>query len=98
MNPYLAYAATIAAGLHGIEHGIEPPPALRRQRVRGPEVEHGAVEPRRGDRRVREHRRSRRDAFGADVHDHLLNTARQECAHFNRAVTDWERRRNFERI
>ena len=36
------------------------------------------------------------DAFGADVHDHLLNTARQEWAHFNRAVTDWERRRNFD--
>ena len=33
---------------------------------------------------------------GADVHDHLLNTARQELAHFNRAVTDWERRRNFD--
>ena len=36
------------------------------------------------------------DAFGADVHEHLLNTARQELAHFNRAVTDWERRRNFD--
>jgi len=36
------------------------------------------------------------DTFGADVHDHLLNTARQEWAHFNRAVTDWERRRNFD--
>ena len=36
------------------------------------------------------------DAFGDDVHDHLLNTARQEWAHFNRAVTDWERRRNFD--
>ena len=36
------------------------------------------------------------DAFGTDVHDHLLNTARQELAHFNRAVTDWERRRNFD--
>ena len=36
------------------------------------------------------------DAFGTDVHDHLVNTARQEWAHFNRAVTDWERRRNFD--
>ena len=36
------------------------------------------------------------DAFGADVHDHLLNTARQEWLAFNRAVTDWERRRNFD--
>ena len=37
-------------------------------------------------------------AFGADVHDHLVNTARQEWAAFNRVVTDWERRRNFEQF
>ena len=36
------------------------------------------------------------DAFGPAVHQHLVNTARQEWAHFNRAVTDWERRRNFD--
>ena len=36
------------------------------------------------------------DAFGTDVHDHLLNTARQEWLAFGRAVTDWERRRNFD--
>ena len=35
VNPYLAYAATIAAGLHGIEHGHRAAAALRRQRVRG---------------------------------------------------------------
>ena len=38
------------------------------------------------------------DAFGADVHHHLLNTARQEWAAANRVVTDWELARNFERI
>ena len=37
-------------------------------------------------------------AFGDDVHHHLLNTARQEWAAANRAVTDWELARNFERI
>jgi glutamine synthetase len=37
-------------------------------------------------------------AFGRDVHDHLVNTARQEWASFNRVVTDWERRRNFEQL
>ena len=36
------------------------------------------------------------EAFGVDVHYHLLNTARQEWAMFNRSVTDWERRRNFD--
>jgi glutamine synthetase len=34
-------------------------------------------------------------AFGPAVHAHLVNTAKQEWASFNRAVTDWERRRNF---
>ena len=38
------------------------------------------------------------EAFGPEVHDHLLNTARQEWAAANRVVTDWELARNFERI
>jgi glutamine synthetase len=38
------------------------------------------------------------EAFGPDVHHHLLNTARQEWATANRVVTDWELARNFERI
>ena len=37
-------------------------------------------------------------AFGPDVHHHLLNSAEQEWAAFNRAVTDWELRRNFEQF
>ena len=38
------------------------------------------------------------EAFGDDVHHHLLNTARQEWVRANQTVTDWELRRNFERI
>ena len=38
------------------------------------------------------------EAFGAEVHHHLLNTARQEWAAANRVITDWELARNFERI
>ncbi len=37
-------------------------------------------------------------AFGADVHHHLVNTAKQEWAAFSRVVTDWERRRCFEQF
>lgn len=37
-------------------------------------------------------------AFGPEVHHHLLNTARQEWLAFNRAVTDWELMRGFERL
>ncbi len=38
------------------------------------------------------------EAFGPDVHHHLLNTAEQEWLASNRHVTDWELARNFERI
>ena len=37
-----------------------------------------------------------KQAFGDDVHHHLLNGGVQEQAAFDRVVTDWERRRNFE--
>ncbi len=37
-------------------------------------------------------------AFGEEVQHHILNTAEQEWATFNRAVTDWELRRNFEQF
>ena len=83
VNPYLAFAATIAAGLHGIEHGLDPPPALRRQRVRRHRASPRPVEHRRGDRRVRavegRGRRVRRRRARP-----LLNTARQEWLAFNR--------------
>jgi glutamine synthetase len=38
------------------------------------------------------------EAFGPEVHHHLLNTAQQEWEAANRHVTDWELARNFERI
>ena len=38
------------------------------------------------------------EAFGADVHAHLVNTARQEWLSFGSVVTDWERRRCFEQF
>ena len=95
VNPYLAYAATIAAGLHGIEHGIDPSPRFDGNAYAADEL---ARVPSSLAEATDAFANSKvaADAFGADVHDHLLNTARQELAHFNRAVTDWERRRNFD--
>ena len=95
VNPYLAYAATIAAGLHGIEQDLDPGPRFdgnayaAEQLARVPSSLAEAVD-------AFATSKIAGDAFGADVHDHLLNTARQELAHFNHAVTDWERRRNFD--
>jgi glutamine synthetase len=95
VNPYLAYAATIAAGLHGIEHGLEPGAPFSGnayadddlQRVPSNIVE--AID-------AFAQSKVALEAFGDDVHFHLLHTAKQEWAAFNRAVTDWERRRNFD--
>jgi glutamine synthetase len=96
-NPYLAFAATIAGGLHGVEHHIEPPPPFQTNAYTATEVERvpstlvEAIEALEGSTMAIA-------AFGEEVHAHLVNTARQEWAAFNRAVTDWELRRNFERI
>lgn len=94
-NPYLAFAATIAAGLHGIEHGVEPPPIFEGNAYVAEDVARvpwnivEAIEALEGSAVAKE-------AFGEEVHYHMLNTARQEWALFNQSVTDWERRRNFD--
>ncbi len=96
-NPYLAFAATIAGGLHGIEQGIEPPPMFHgnayeaKDIPRVPTSLHEAVD-------AFERSEVARAAFGDFVFEHLLNTARQEQIIFdNTVVTDWELGRYFER-
>lgn len=94
-NPYLAFAATIAAGLHGIEQRLAPPPRFDGNAYVAEGV--GRV-PWNIVEAIDEFESSAvaRSAFGEDVHAHLLNTAKQEWASFNRAVTDWELKRNFD--
>jgi glutamine synthetase len=95
VNSYLAFAGIIAAGLYGIENEIDPGDAFVGNAYTHPDVEHipstlvEAIELFRSSEVARA-------AFGDDVHHHILNTAEQEWASFNRAVTDWELRRNFE--
>ncbi len=94
-NPYLAFAATIAAGLHGIEAGLTPGDPFQGNAYVSTDVERvpwNIVEA------INEFEKSEVaiDAFGEAVHFHLLNTARQEWASFNRHVTDWEHKRNFD--
>jgi glutamine synthetase len=96
-NPYLAFAAQIAAGLHGIENRIEPPDMLRGNAYEATDVERvpwNIVEA------TEELERSEvaKKAFGDEVHFHLVNTAKQEWARSNQVITDWELQRNFERI
>jgi glutamine synthetase len=97
-NPYLAYAATIAAGLHGIEHQLDPGPAYQGNAYIAPDdvprVPSTLVEAI-GALAASE---VAANAFGPAVHAHLLNTARQEWASANQVVTDWELERGFERL
>ena len=94
-NPYLAFAAALAAGLDGIEQKIEPPPAFEGD-------VYGAAElpqvPRTLHEAIHELAESpwARAAFGEDVIDHYLHVFRTEQRKFDAAVTDWERRRYFE--
>jgi glutamine synthetase len=97
VNSYLAFAGVIAAGLWGIEHRLDPGEPFVGNAYTDPDVAHipstlvEAIELFRGSEVARW-------AFGDEVHHHILNTAEQEWASFNRAVTDWERRRNFEQF
>ncbi len=96
-NPYLAFAATIAAGLHGIAGRLKPPRLYEGNAYQDatlPQV------PRTLGEAIAELERSRaaRAAFGDRVVDHCLHAARMEQRAFDQAVTDWELARNFERI
>ena len=95
-NPYLTYAAMLAAGLHGIEHEIEPPPEFHgnayeaRDVPRAPRAMYEAIEALSSSSLARQ-------AFGEDVVAHYLNMGEVEQRAYDMAVTDWERRRYFER-
>ena len=79
-NPYLAFAATIAAGLAGIEHGVEPPAALRGQRLHRRATWRGSRTSLVDAIAALESSAIAADAFGDDVHHHLVNTARAGVA------------------
>ena len=96
VNPYLALAAMVAAGLYGIEKGLELEPEF---------VGNAYASDSRGCRtNLREAAglfatsQVARDAFGDEVVAHYANMARVELDAFDAAVTDWERYRGFERL
>jgi glutamine synthetase len=95
VNPYLAFAALIAAGLYGIENGLELPPALEGNAYQSdaeqfPHTLRDAIT-------ALENGTMAREALGDDVVDHYLNYARSEQELFDRVVTCYERERMFER-
>lgn len=97
VNPYLALAAMVAAGLYGIEQELPLEPPFEGNAYQ-------ATDPRRVPSTLREAAELfeksslARASFGDDVVDHYANMARVELAAFDAAVTDWERVRGFERM
>ncbi|MHA7153936.1 glutamine synthetase family protein [Arthrobacter sp. TMN-50] len=96
VNPYLAAAALIAAAIHGIENEL-PLEA----------VTQGSAYQSEADRIPTTLRDSRdllaaseiaRKSFGDEVVDHYVHAAGVELKAYDSAVTDWERRRVFERL
>ena len=94
-NPYLAFAATLAAGLHGIEQELELEPifegdAYAAEGIREvPKTLREALDALDGSTVLR-------GAFGDDVIDHYLHAGRWEQSEYDRRITDWEVRRTFE--
>ncbi|MFJ9040625.1 glutamine synthetase family protein [Streptomyces sp. NPDC102406] len=96
VNPHLAVAGLIAAGLYGVEHKLDLPDACAGNAYDAgyahvPTTLREAAELW-GSSPVAE------AAFGAEVVAHYRNMARVELDAFDAAVTDWELRRSFERM
>jgi glutamine synthetase len=96
-NPYLAFAGSLASGLDGIANKIEPPEAFTgdiyaaSSLPRVPYTLEQAVD-------TFESSAFAKEALGTEVVEHYRHFYRSEQKAFERAVTDWERRRYFERI
>lgn len=96
VNPYLAVAGLVAAGLHGVEQELELPEACTGNAYTAdyahvPTTLREAAE-------LWENSPVAKAAFGDEVVAHYRNMARVELDAFDAAVTDWELRRSFERM
>jgi glutamine synthetase len=97
LNPYMALSGIIAAGLHGVERGLELEPAFEGDA-------YSAADRARVPASLRDARELfaaselARDAFGEEVVEHYCNAADVELDAFGSVVTDWERYRGFERL
>jgi glutamine synthetase len=96
LNPYLALAALLAAGLAGIEQKLALEAAYAGDAYQSealPEVPKTLREA----TELMRHSAMLRAAFGDDVIDHYVHNAEWEQFEYDRRITDWELRRGFER-
>jgi glutamine synthetase len=96
VNPYLAVAAMVAAGLHGLDAGLKLEPAAQ-----GSAYDAGyprVPDTMRAARDLFAASQVAREAFGEEVVEHYTHRADIELAAFESSITDWERFRGFERL
>jgi glutamine synthetase len=96
-NPYLAFAAMLAAGMAGVEERLDCGPEYSGNAYVDPKL---AALPRtlRDAAALLEKSRLAPRALGEAVVEFYIHTARLEVHAFDDAVTDWEKARYFERI
>ncbi|MBI1884747.1 MAG: glutamine synthetase [Chloroflexi bacterium] len=97
INPYLAFAASLAGGLHGIELGLEPPPFTTGNAY---DLKDAPGLPRSLPEALARFEESvlAREYFGEEFVAQYAALRRWEVGKFRTAVTDWERRRYFEMV
>lgn len=96
-NPYLAYAAALWSGLDGIANQIEPPPIFTGDVYAAQNLPHVPPTLRHAIANFGASPFARR-VLGDAVHQHYLHFFETEQIAYDKAVTDWERTRYFERI
>ncbi len=97
VNPYLAFAASLASGLDGITNKIEPPDHFSGDVYAARNIQRVPYTLAEATDKFASSEFAKR-AFGADVVEHYTHFFRTEQNAYNFAVTDWERKRYFERI
>jgi glutamine synthetase len=95
VNPYLAYAAILAAGLYGIENKLEPEPLLAGNVYESKKARHIPKTLRDALDKLKRGK-ILRAAMGDEVIEHYLHTGAWEQMEYDRRVTDWEIKRGFE--
>ena len=96
-NPYLAFAASLACGLDGIENQIEPPEIFEGDVYAAKDLPQIPMSLAEATKRFENSAFAKR-VFGKSVVEHYTHHSKMEQNAFDKAVTDWERKRYFERI
>ena len=96
LNPYLAFAALLAAGIDGIEKKMALEPAFAGDAYDTSKKLREIPKTLREATELLDNSKLLRGAFGDDVIDHYVHTAKWEQFEYDRRITDWELKRGFE--